>query len=211
MNSFFGGEHSCLSFGLFLQASKRVAFVGLTCILALCGSIIGCISGALKGLSTETGLLHGAGIGAIAGALVSMEVTEALLQGEILSKMDIFDSLLNGKIYREWVSPAMLKAYQWQISATESSYNESSDIFDTNRNSGLPQEIVDGELPEFETSCNECVDPHGEIISCAVCLQDFKEGEYARRMPVCRHFFHTLCIDRWLMGHASCPICRQDI
>ncbi|XP_072952158.1 NEP1-interacting protein 1-like isoform X3 [Typha angustifolia] len=202
MNSFFGGEHSCLSFGLFLQASKRVAFVGLTCILALWfagGSIIGCISGALKGLSTETGLLHGAGIGAIAGALVSMEVTEALLQGEILSKMDIFDSLLNGKIYREW------------ISATESSYNESSDIFDTNRNSGLPQEIVDGELPEFETSCNECVDPHGEIISCAVCLQDFKEGEYARRMPVCRHFFHTLCIDRWLMGHASCPICRQDI
>ncbi|XP_073005862.1 NEP1-interacting protein 1-like isoform X3 [Typha latifolia] len=203
MNSFWRGEeHSCLSFGLFLQASKRVAFVSLTCILALWfagGSIIGCISGALKGLSTETGLLHGAGIGAIAGALVSMEVTEALLQGDILSKMDIFDSLLNGKIYREW------------ISATESSYNESSDIFDTNRNSGLPQEIIDGELPEFETSCNECVDPHGEMISCAVCLQDFKEGEYARRMPVCRHFFHTLCIDRWLMGHASCPICRQDI
>lgn len=30
----------------------------------------------------------------------------------------ILGSLVNGQIFREWVSPALFKAYQWQVSGT---------------------------------------------------------------------------------------------
>ncbi|XP_020081433.1 NEP1-interacting protein 2-like, partial [Ananas comosus] len=173
------------------------------------GAIIGSISGALKGQTTETGLLRGAGIGAVAGAVVSLEVLESCLQGELLSKVAIFGSLLNGKIFREWVSPAILKAYQWQINTIEASDTDNFDFLGVDREIGLLPEIL-RKLPELEISCGEIVDSCGEMISCAICLQDFKKGESARRMPKCGHLFHTLCIDRWLVRHGSCPVCRQD-
>lgn len=60
--------------------------------------MIGLVSGALKGQTTETGVFRGAGIGVIAGAIVAVEVMESCLQGEILSKVraqellkDIYD------------------------------------------------------------------------------------------------------------------------
>ncbi|XP_038987781.1 NEP1-interacting protein 1 [Phoenix dactylifera] len=196
--------------GFCLNTLRKVAFAGLTCTFALCGALIGSISGALKGQTTETGLFRGAGIGAVAGALLSVEVLESCLQGELSSKVAIFGSLLNGKIFREWVSPAMLKAYQWQINAIEASNGETADLFDISRSIGLLPDIIK-RLPEFEIKSDDSINSCGELISCAVCLQDFKDGESARRLPVCGHFFHALCIDRWLVRHGSCPICRQDV
>lgn len=192
--------------GRCLRVLKRVAFAGLTCTFAFCGALIGSMSGAVKGQTTETGLSRGAAIGAVAGAVVSMEVLESCLQGELLSKGAIIGSLLNGKIFREWVSPAVLNAYQWQINAVETNHGETSDIFDISRNKGLLPEII-MELPSFKIACREA----RETISCAVCLQEFKNGESARRLPACEHIFHVLCIDRWLLRHGSCPMCRQDV
>ncbi|XP_072958137.1 NEP1-interacting protein 2-like [Typha angustifolia] len=204
-------EPPALASTLCMRVLRKVTIACLTCIFSLCGAIIGLISGALQGQTTETGLLRGAGIGIFAGALVGVEVLESYFQGELLSKVAIFDSLVNGKIFREWVSPAMLKAYQWQTTTTEEAIDsESSDIFDTSRVKGLLPEII-RKLPEFDITLNEVADSCGKMISCAVCLQDFKEKERARRMPICGHFFHIICIDRWLVGHDSCPICRQYV
>ncbi|XP_064952488.1 NEP1-interacting protein 1-like isoform X3 [Musa acuminata AAA Group] len=175
-----GFEHWLLC----VKIVRKVAFAVLTCTFALCGSLVGLISGAVKGQTTETGLFRGAGIGAISGAIVSVDVLESCFQGEILSKLDIFDSLLDGKIFREWVSPALLKAYQWQINATEPSYRDSSDIFDVNKDKGLLPNVI-RKLPMFEISPKETIDSCGKTICCAVCLQCklLLETKKLRRSP----------------------------
>jgi Ring finger domain len=44
---------------------------------------------------------------------------------------------------------------------------------------------------------------------CSVCLEVFKDIDKARLMP-CGHKYHLLCIDKWLMQHTSCPLCKAD-
>ncbi|XP_059656363.1 E3 ubiquitin-protein ligase ATL4-like [Cornus florida] len=47
-------------------------------------------------------------------------------------------------------------------------------------------------------------------VECAVCLENFKEGDQCRFLPNCNHSFHAQCIDSWLLKTAVCPICRTD-
>ncbi|KAL5978599.1 Calcium-dependent protein kinase 15 [Asimina triloba] len=96
-------------------ALKKIALASFTCIFALVGACVGVVTGAITGQTTETGFLRGAGIGAVSGAILSVELFESLIKGDTLSKIAMFGSLVNGKIFPEWVSPAMLKAYQWQV------------------------------------------------------------------------------------------------
>ncbi|GJN07018.1 hypothetical protein PR202_ga24806 [Eleusine coracana subsp. coracana] len=44
-------------------------------------------------------------------------------------------------------------------------------------------------------------------VDCAVCLEDFKNGDNLRMMPCC-HTFHQTCIFHWLIVSRQCPICR---
>ncbi|GFY84469.1 hypothetical protein Acr_03g0012430 [Actinidia rufa] len=46
---------------------------------------------------------------------------------------------------------------------------------------------------------------------CAICLDEFADGEIVRVLPKCRHGFHVKCIDMWLTSHASCPTCRRSL
>lgn len=46
---------------------------------------------------------------------------------------------------------------------------------------------------------------------CAICLGEFVDGEKVRLLPMCHHGFHVRCIDMWLAGHSSCPICRNSL
>ncbi|XP_059843677.1 uncharacterized protein si:ch211-59o9.10 [Hypanus sabinus] len=45
---------------------------------------------------------------------------------------------------------------------------------------------------------------------CHICFNDYSSGEKLRILP-CLHDYHSQCIDRWLKGHISCPICRVDV
>ena len=52
--------------------------------------------------------------------------------------------------------------------------------------------------------------PDGEA-SCAVCMEDYKNGDVLRILP-CKHEFHTSCVDRWLsMNNPTCPLVRAHI
>ncbi|KAK6132945.1 hypothetical protein DH2020_033329 [Rehmannia glutinosa] len=190
-----------------IRLVKKFALALLICVFALGGATIGAITGAIKGQTTETGFTRGFGVGAVAGAITGVQLMELISNGEPFSKVALICSLIDGKIFMEWVSPAMLKAYQWQVSTTETSLRETSDIFEVNTIRGLSQDTIK-ELPVYkfcnaETSTSSCSET-----TCAICLQD---GEYVRLLSNCKHFYHLHCIDEWLIRQGSCPICRKDV
>lgn len=66
---------------------------------------------------------------------------------------------------------------------------------------------------ETEETKNEDEDEDNdsqEAPSCAICMQDYKEGDELRILP-CKHEFHTGCVDKWLPMKKICPLCRHDI
>ncbi|XVF58285.1 hypothetical protein PTKIN_Ptkin07bG0052700 [Pterospermum kingtungense] len=51
------------------------------------------------------------------------------------------------------------------------------------------------------------VDRSSGNVDCSICLEEFKVDEEAREMP-CKHVFHSGCVEKWLLIHGSCPVCR---
>ncbi|PAN06622.1 hypothetical protein PAHAL_1G276800 [Panicum hallii] len=51
----------------------------------------------------------------------------------------------------------------------------------------------------------------GGWLECAVCLTAFDDGDELRLLPQCSHAFHPDCIDPWLEGHVTCPLCRANL
>lgn len=47
--------------------------------------------------------------------------------------------------------------------------------------------------------------------SCAICLEDFAQGDSCQVFSMCNHMFHANCIDHWLMKKPNCPVCRHCI
>ncbi|CAI9111065.1 OLC1v1011200C1 [Oldenlandia corymbosa var. corymbosa] len=66
-------------------------------------------------------------------------------------------------------------------------------------------------LPCFDFKAKEMnTNPFNSSSSedCAVCLENFRAGEKCRLLPICRHSFHSDCVDIWLLRKPVCPICR---
>ncbi|KAF9672994.1 hypothetical protein SADUNF_Sadunf11G0102200 [Salix dunnii] len=191
------------------RSTKSPAYLFVTFIG---GALVGSIIGAMEGQTTETGFLRGSGEGAIAGAITCVQLLESMINGEPLSKVALLHSLLNAKAYTEWAGPALLEAYQCQVTAIlETTYREISDIYDTSRVSGLSEDCI-RKLPEFTyQSDNKIVVQCCPEFCCSICLQDLKDWDSVRKLPYCEHYFHLECIDEWLARNGSCPICRNYV
>ncbi|KAG2326704.1 hypothetical protein Bca4012_035640 [Brassica carinata] len=46
---------------------------------------------------------------------------------------------------------------------------------------------------------------------CAICLSEFSDEDTVRLITVCRHWFHSRCIDLWFELHKTCPVCRCEL
>ncbi|XP_068644880.1 RING-H2 finger protein ATL63-like [Aristolochia californica] len=71
---------------------------------------------------------------------------------------------------------------------------------------GLDPSLV-ASLPVFVYKAGECKN----AMVCVVCLSVMEEDEMGRMLPKCGHCFHVGCIDKWLLSHSSCPICRSEV
>lgn len=51
------------------------------------------------------------------------------------------------------------------------------------------------------------------VQTCLICLECFHVGEIASWSSTkdCNHAFHPSCIEKWLLRHENCPICRRMI
>ncbi|KAJ4752342.1 RING/U-box superfamily protein [Rhynchospora pubera] len=51
----------------------------------------------------------------------------------------------------------------------------------------------------------------GSSMECSICLSAVEEGEIVKVLPECMHSFHGDCVDLWLGGHTTCPVCRIQV
>lgn len=78
-------------------------------------------------------------------------------------------------------------------------------------NSGLKKrEMVALPTSTYENS-SLAGSPSSPASECAICLVDFCEGDKIRVLPKCKHRFHVVCIDKWLLSRSSCPNCRNRL
>ncbi|XP_010038416.2 RING-H2 finger protein ATL33 [Eucalyptus grandis] len=50
-----------------------------------------------------------------------------------------------------------------------------------------------------------------ERAECVVCLEEFEDGEACLRLTCCEQAYHRACVNRWLLDHRRCPICRATV
>ncbi|KAI3804759.1 hypothetical protein L1987_26555 [Smallanthus sonchifolius] len=191
---------------------NRVFMALVTCTVALGGATVGIIAGTIKGPTTETGLVRGACVGAITGAITALQLMDMIINGEPFSKVSFLCSLVNGQVFADWVTPAVFKAYQWQISGVETSFADLFDACENNGSKGLCEDSI-SKLPRcmFKNSCKKVGRDGSHDSDCAICLQELKNREEGRELPKCRHVFHLKCIDEWLIRNGSCPVCRRNV
>lgn len=48
------------------------------------------------------------------------------------------------------------------------------------------------------------------LFRCPICMNEFQQSDPIRLLP-CMHYYHTRCIDEWLMRSITCPNCMQRV
>lgn len=73
---------------------------------------------------------------------------------------------------------------------------------------GVSQEVIDRSTKKIKIDSEENIPEQND---CPICLNNFSVGEELREMP-CHHFFHSECVDQWLLERSTqCPMCRHSI
>ncbi|BAS96915.1 NEP1-interacting protein-like 2 isoform X1 [Oryza sativa Japonica Group] len=191
----------------------------LTGIFAVAGGLTGAVTGALAGRASDGGVLRGAGLGTFAGAVLSIEILEASRaywcqdrssSPGSLSMGDFVKQLIHARFVQEQNEASGHITYRWQVGIADVVNGAVHEILgDVPSGEGLSKYSL-MKLP-YHVVIDHNNGSIGESLSCPVCLQDVVAGQTVRRLPKCSHTFHQPCVDKWLVGHGSCPVCRQHV
>lgn len=88
----------------------------------------------------------------------------------------------------------------------------------SNRNSQLEQPQISQPLshtndqtPYVPTTLQQVEIEEDDDAMCPICFENFEDGQILRIL-LCKHRFHALCVDPWLLNSSSqCPVCRVDL
>lgn len=64
------------------------------------------------------------------------------------------------------------------------------------------------QIQQYTTVGNVASD---QDISCAICQDNLQPEQEGRKLNVCGHWFHKVCIDTWFERNVHCPVCRHDV
>ena len=53
--------------------------------------------------------------------------------------------------------------------------------------------------------------PHDATDDCAICLRPLRSGPRRGGALLCRHQFHSACLEKWARTNQTCPICRSAL
>ncbi|KAE8783413.1 NEP1-interacting protein 2-like [Hordeum vulgare] len=160
-------------------ALRRALGALLTFAFAVVGSLVGIFIGAFMGMSTESGMLRGAGVGAVSGAVFSIEAVESCIEiwrstesgkYSFLFVLDIISSLFSGRIVWEKVSPALQRAVQSQMSLMSTPFIDNNDLFETGCTGGMSAALIN-KIPAIRFSAATDSAQETDRTCCSVCLQ----------------------------------------
>ncbi|KAH6784948.1 hypothetical protein C2S52_009907 [Perilla frutescens var. hirtella] len=69
----------------------------------------------------------------------------------------------------------------------------------------------------YDTYTKERSAGEGEVGGgCAICLDEYADGERRATVAACNHRFHAVCIEAWVAEKkvnecSTCPLCRHDL
>jgi hypothetical protein len=46
---------------------------------------------------------------------------------------------------------------------------------------------------------------------CPICLDDYKALDPVLKLNDCSHWLHKTCLEQWLKGATTCPVCRKTV
>ncbi|RZS09571.1 hypothetical protein BHM03_00040667 [Ensete ventricosum] len=72
--------------------------------------------------------------------------------------------------------------------------------------------VVPSSSPPPPSPPVSAVVPEPDVESCIICMDEFVSGEELWVLPRCKHLFHGVCIERWVLAPSmTCPVCRNNV
>ncbi|RHZ57524.1 hypothetical protein Glove_386g46 [Diversispora epigaea] len=120
------------------------------------------------------------------------------------------ESGLNSKMKVFTLEKSIVKTFPTKLYRKNNNDNKSDDLFESIGSSISVASSTTTKVSEKSSSKNAPTIEYANDV-CAICLEEFNDGELLRKLPLCSHEYHKECIDRWLTTKSSrCPLCKQD-
>ncbi|KAG5542473.1 hypothetical protein RHGRI_022121 [Rhododendron griersonianum] len=185
----------------------------LICLFGVVWGTLGAMTalvGAVFGLKSRRGLLHGAAAGAYF-YLLFFKASAGLWMSFADGPSSFLHLIV---VISRLVNPALLYLGELIGSVgnqmgTVQSINEVQRSIST-RGAKEPSRRSVDRLSKTRITDQNIYDDSGNRISCPICLEDFQHGEVAGILSLCHHMFHQPCIGKWCSRSSSCPLCRRN-